>query len=1217
MNLLCFLKLYINKCNLNRINIITLIILIFPFLCEADKPLISYFLDDYNYLVTIFNDKINTYDYSGQVQSSTYFDEELDMDSQKLAYMSSLSYIYNENYKIIFVIAKDLIYYGVNGDINIKLDNKNITERPSNIILHECKEEDGTKNCYFFISLIGSDNKLQIYKYNLVYGQDSYNCINYKIIDLMDSSSSISLSGSDFVTCKIMSFYGNPRYACFYENSNSEMGSIILKLDSLEHEDSKEPKFKKNSGVKYIKSVLFNSNEKAFICYINNYNNIACIIFDLNQNEFEEEYKYIGNIAEGSYFSLDYLKSKYQYILSSYSSETTFYYEIFNQDMHINDYSSYGNKYCLASISMLSCSDSDNLPSVVIFYYSDNLKMAKRCQNEQNYTFIELSTKCNELYDRETININETSSIKDESKSLLSEKPRTESESFLTELVKTESESILSELSRTESESLLSNENIDDIKNKNTDSELTRKESELLLNELVRAKSDSLLSELSRTETEALLSELTGNKSKSLLSEMPIIKSEFLLSELPSKESESLLSEISTTNITIFQTRIKKINSNKTLEQEINQLDNLVKEMNYGEVYEIKGKDFLIKISPINYNQYEESSTYIDFLDCEKTLRNRNNLKSDDNLTVVLIELNKNNDKSLTQQIEYEVFYNTKKLDLSICNNDKIVIYCDVKNLSLIDLEKVLKYSNLGIDIFNINSPFFNDICYPYNENNSDMILKDRISIIYQNYSVCDDNCDYEKFNLETLLITCKCSVKNKIETELKPLRFDYLLLGLITNSSLGVLKCYNLVFNFNKKFENFGFIIFTFLVICQIPIYIHYFVYSINSINIYILSEMKKYDYLTGIYSPIKKWSIKKSSKKNSIKYKPFEKGKEKANSSSKINIKYNQKWKLIRNVNELSIKKINIFNNSINSSKIKSFNRKRNYSKKRKSSQNLKRNIYLKEETNYYANKKDYYLIQLSANNSIDNNPPQSQKYLDNYTFEEAIKFDKRNFSKIYYICLITKESTLNLFLLNTPMELKSLRICIYIFSISCDLSLNTIFYFNDNISDKYYYNGNNIYLFTIINNVSISFISTFFSLTSIIVLQLLTNSKNEVEDLFREEEKKMREDNKYKVNIKKRKEILVKIYQINKKLKVKIFFFILIEFSIMLFFYYFVTAFCEVYKKTQVSWIIDSIISYLLSFPIQFLTSFIIAFLYKLSVENQIKWLYNLSIFFYNLG
>jgi len=149
---------------------------------------------------------------------------------------------------------------------------------------------------------------------------------------------------------------------------------------------------------------------------------------------------------------------------------------------------------------------------------------------------------------------------------------------------------------------------------------------------------------------------------------------------------------------------------------------------------------------------------------------------------------------------------------------------------------------------------------------------------------------------------------------------------------------------------------------------------------------------------------------------------------------------------------------------------------------------------------------------------------------------------------------------------MELTSLRICTYIFSISCDLSLNTIFYFNDNISDKYYYNGNNLYLFTLLNNLSISFLSTFFSLTLIIILQQLTNSKNEVEDLFREEEKKMRENNKYKVNKKNRKKILVEIYEINKKLRIKIFIFILIEFSIMLFFYYFVTAFCEVYKKPK---------------------------------------------------
>jgi hypothetical protein len=195
-----------------------------------------------------------------------------------------------------------------------------------------------------------------------------------------------------------MSFSNNPRYACFYENSNSEMGSIIFKLDTLEQDSSKESKFKKNSGAKNIKSVLFNSNEKAFICYINNYNNIACIIFDLNRNEFEEEYKYIENFDEGNYFSIDYFKSTDQYILSSYSSETKFYYEIFHDQMYISDTDSNGGKYCLTFISMSSCSsDSNNLPSVVIFYSSDKYKISKRCQNEQNYIFNELSTTCNDF----------------------------------------------------------------------------------------------------------------------------------------------------------------------------------------------------------------------------------------------------------------------------------------------------------------------------------------------------------------------------------------------------------------------------------------------------------------------------------------------------------------------------------------------------------------------------------------------------------------------------------------------------------------------------------------------------------------------------------------------------------------------------------------------------------------------------------------------------
>ena len=275
--------------------------------------------------------------------------------------------------------------------------------------------------------------------------------------------------------------------------------------------------------------------------------------------------------------------------------------------------------------------------------------------------------------------------------------------------------------------------------------------------------------------------------------------------------------------------------------------------------------------------------------------------------------------------------------------------------------------------------------------------------------------------------------------------------------------------------------------------------------------------------------------------------------------------------------------------------------------------KNDIIKE--NHYKN--EYFLIQINADNSKNNEPWESNILLDNYDFENAIKYEKRNFLRIYYICLLSKENILNLLLIKSPLELKSIRLIVFIFIYSCDLALNTLFYFNDNISDKYNYNEDNLYLFTIFNNFFISFLSAFISFCLVNFLQFLTNSKESIETLFRDEEKKMRKDIKYTVSKSKKDEILLNIYKINNNLKIKIAVFIIIEFIIMLFFYYFVTAFCEVYKETQISWILDSFISFILSFPIEFLNAFFIALLYNISIKSKIKCLYQIAMVFYSIG
>ena len=111
-------------------------------------------------------------------------------------------------------------------------------------------------------------------------------------------------------------------------------------------------------------------------------------------------------------------------------------------------------------------------------------------------------------------------------------------------------------------------------------------------------------------------------------------------------------------------------------------------------------------------------------------------------------------------------------------------------------------------------------------------------------------------------------------------------------------------------------------------------------------------------------------------------------------------------------------------------------------------------------------------------------------------------------------------------------------------------------------------------------------------------------------------MRKNKDYKVNKKTKKEILDKIIHNFNKLKCKIIIFFISEFTIMMFFYFFVTAFCEVYKSTQISWIEDFFSSFVISFALGILESFVLAIFYFISLKYKSKILYKITIFIYNI-
>ena len=314
-------------------------------------------------------------------------------------------------------------------------------------------------------------------------------------------------------------------------------------------------------------------------------------------------------------------------------------------------------------------------------------------------------------------------------------------------------------------------------------------------------------------------------------------------------------------------------------------------------------------------------------------------------------------------------------------------------------------------------------------------------------------------------------------------------------------------------------------------------------------------------------------------------------------------------------------VFVNYVNKNKnIFKIDNKRN-SKKESRNQNdiLKKLKEMKKKllNNTKRNTDKYLLIKIDAKNIINLISYQSLYYLDNFEYEDAIIYDKRSFWRLYLICLFTKENILNTFYLNSPFDLKTINLLKLIFIYSCDLALNTIFYFNSKISEKYKYKGNNVFWFNLLNNLTISFISFIISFLITSIFQFLTNSKDSIEGIFRDEEKKLKCNKKYLVKKKTKKIMLENIIKIHKYLKCKILIFVIMESFIMLFFYYFVTAFCEVYKETQISWITDSIISFLISFPIELLISLIVCVIYKIAITKKLIFLFKLSILLYNLG
>ena len=468
-------------------------------------------------------------------------------------------------------------------------------------------------------------------------------------------------------------------------------------------------------------------------------------------------------------------------------------------------------------------------------------------------------------------------------------------------------------------------------------------------------------------------------------------------------------------------------------------------------IIEKENKDLIFEENKIiyqltsSYNQIKNKHNNISTINlglCETKLKQYHNISDDEPLLLLKIDIFK--EGLLIPIIEYEV-YNIKTkelLNLTICKDVKIDIHISVN----IDENNLFKY--------NSSDDYYNDICYTYTtENNTDIILEDRRNeYLNNNYSLCENNCNYSKYDYYTKEVLCECFVKVKFplisEIEINPDKLLNQFRDIQQLINLNVMKCYYLLLEIEGLISNIGFYILSAIIL--------------NTIILCIRFKIKGYALFKKQIGEIinyKLINIKTIEQNNNIKTNPVKKKKKK----KKFNKENNQK----RNIK----KKDDTINDRFLSKK--------------------------KDDTiiDSFFSKKKNIVKESNENNNINYNDYE----LNTLPYDIALKIDKRTYFQFYYSLLKTKQVILFTFCNSTDHNSKIIKIILFFFSFSLYYAVNTLFFDDKTMHRIYIDQGNFNFIYQIPKILYSTIISSFIN----IIIKYLSLSEKVIIELKREKD------------------------------------------------------------------------------------------------------------------
>ena len=579
----------------------------------------------------------------------------------------------------------------------------------------------------------------------------------------------------------------------------------------------------------------------------------------------------------------------------------------------------------------------------------------------------------------------------------------------------------------------------------------------------------------------------------------------------------------------------------KTYSSEFDYTDNFISLYNNS-----KNTNYTIIIykNPECIKELELKLPYIIFNDCYQKVKEAYDIK--DNLITAIAE-----------KIEYNIpstfysFFHPKsgiKLDAEkICKNDTITIWGNLGNFY--NEEDKLKFHLLkqGINIFDINSDFFTDICYDFdNPLKKDITLNDRIKAVYHNATLCDKGCENKGINYENMSVQCDCSFNDLAKSDI--IQNNYFLsntlgelLDLIGSSNIMVFKCTKYIFRYFEK--SVGGFISLCLIAAHISMVLLYFIVGKIKLRIYIFS-------LTNSYLLFLK---KTKNKDKSFPPKKHSRKKEKINDRSSNKAKTLDIKSKTNSITDLNMRKSDIpilVHQNNNDNIIKDIKIKKHKSKKSKE----------------MKNEKD--LIQIIPKKNII---PFFEEYmspsLDDMEYDDAIVKDERTLLEHLKENLENNQIIVNTFIIVDPLKPRSIKIMSFILNLILYFVVDGLFFSEEVISEIYHADENKENFFSYLpRSIDEIFYSTLVSITIGIIEDFFFVDEKKIKGIFKREK-----DNN--VILRKNTSEFFKDIQMR-----YLAFIIFVSIILFISFYYFL-CFNYVYPYTQIEWIKSSVTIFIL--------------------------------------